>query len=478
MSDTRWDVHRRIKERWIIEGTLELESPAHFGNGDVSMATDMPLACDAATGRPLLTGASIAGALRHYLHTIDPGRANRLFGEVRTTPRKDNDLQSLVVESAVIVYDALAKDSENIELRDGVSIDPKTRTAEAKKKYDIELLPAATQFDLCFELAISGEENELIEDLALILDALEQGRIGLGKRKTRGFGHCKVTHWRVCRYQITQPKHLIAWINEDRSEQKSGKAILELIRQHGINLNLSPYLHQAEFSLSATFRLQGSLLIRSPGLSSNAPDIVHLHSERKDGLQPVLSGTSLAGALRGRALRIANTLAGQNRVRADALIDSMFGPRAAKQLWASRVRVKESVIQNALTDHIQNRVKIDRFTGGASSTALFSEQPVFALPETRLKTQIELVKAGHQQKIDRAEVGLLLLLLKDLWTGDLPLGGETSVGRGRLQGVSAELWLEGKQWKIHNQDGKLLIDGNQDELEKCVQELIGRLQNA
>ena len=37
----------------------------------------------------------------------------------------------------------------------------------------------------------------------------------------------------------------------------------------------------------------------------------------------------------------------------------------------------------------------------------------------------------------RLELGLLLLLLKDLWTGDLPLGGESSVGRGRLRGKEA-----------------------------------------
>ena len=34
---------------------------------------------------------------------------------------------------------------------------------------------------------------------------------------------------------------------------------------------------------------------------------------------------------------------------------------------------------------------------------------------------------------------MLLLLLKDLWTGDLPLGGESSIGRGRLRGLEAKL---------------------------------------
>lgn len=45
----------------------------------------------------------------------------------------------------------------------------------------------------------------------------------------------------------------------------------------------------------------------------------------------------------------------------------------------------------------------------------------------------------HLQNPKNHDIGLLLLLLKDLWTEDLPLGGESSVGRGRLQGRQAEL---------------------------------------
>ena len=42
-------------------------------------------------------------------------------------------------------------------------------------------------------------------------------------------------------------------------------------------------------------------------------------------------------------------------------------------------------------------------------------------------------------KASPAEKGLLMLLLKDLWAQDLPVGGEVSVGRGQLQGVCATI---------------------------------------
>jgi CRISPR/Cas system CSM-associated protein Csm3 (group 7 of RAMP superfamily) len=70
------------------------------------------------------------------------------------------------------------------------------------------------------------------------------------------------------------------------------------------------------------------------------------------------------------------------------------------------------------------------------------------------------------------EVGLLLLLLKDLWTGDLALGGESSVGRGRLKGKKADLAHHSagacQKWQIVANGKKLTIEGDRDALERFV----------
>jgi CRISPR/Cas system CSM-associated protein Csm3 (group 7 of RAMP superfamily) len=197
------------------------------------------------------------------------------------------------------------------------------------------------------------------------------------------------------------------------------------------------------FTLHATFALQGSLLIRAgEGQDDIGPDMVHLHARQPNGKRaPIVSGTSLAGALRARATRIANTLDKAGKAR--ELIYDIFGPDMNDREWmkakkekgvrASRLTVKERVVANGRTDLVQNRVSIDRFTGGARDTALFNEQPVFATNETIVTVDL------HLRNPKEADVGLLLLLLNDLWTEDLPLGGESSVGRGRLQGRRAKL---------------------------------------
>lgn len=68
------------------------------------------------------------------------------------------------------------------------------------------------------------------------------------------------------------------------------------------------------------------------------------------------------------------------------------------------------------------------------------------------------------------DVGLLLLLLKDLWSGDLPLGGAASIGHGRLRGVEATLiWGKECQWHFSTDaDQRLRVAGDQVELERFV----------
>ncbi|KST66165.1 RAMP superfamily CRISPR-associated protein [Mastigocoleus testarum] len=233
-------------------------------------------------------------------------------------------------------------------------------------------------------------------------------------------------------------------------------------------------------TIIGVFSLASPLLIRSGQASSDrAPDVVHLKSKRSgsDDLKPILPGTSLAGVLRHRGERIINTLKqninqnqNQDQNQNTNIINEIFGfsDENTKQAKASRLIVDEAEINNT-TDLVQNRIAINRFTGGALYGALFDEQPIFGNDETRLVIKLEL-----RQPKD-SEIGLLLLLLKDLWTSDLPVGGTSSIGRGRLQGKHATINFDNKTWEI-SQDSKnksLTVDGGEDlakleELEKFV----------
>lgn len=434
------DASRKIMKRVVVEGDLLLQTPAHFGNGDSTDLTDMPLLTDARDGKtPLLTGATLAGALRSYLREREHGFGAEeadgyasvlLFGGIK---EKEDGAQS-----PLIVDDARGE-NYGVELREGVRIDRKSRTAEHGKLYDSQVWQAGTKFPLRFELLIcEGDDGVMLQRaLATALDGLQNGEIAFGMRKRRGLGAVTVMEWRAREYDLLNVKDLRAWI-ETGDANLTTTAQTDIWAALGIKGTEEIKDLRAYFEIDATFWLDGSLLIRSQGGKDDAgPDMAYLRARQASGQEmPILSGTSLAGALRARAEKIVRTVAPG---KVETLVDELFGTDMDKErgenetIKASRLRVSEQVIEKAVTNLVQNRVSIDRFTGGALETALFNQQPAFGDGATTLRMKLVVQNPKH------GEIGLLLLLLKDLWTGDLPLGGESSVGRGRLRGIHATL---------------------------------------
>jgi CRISPR/Cas system CSM-associated protein Csm3 (group 7 of RAMP superfamily) len=243
-----------------------------------------------------------------------------------------------------------------------------------------------------------------------------------------------------------QPADLCAWLETPtlahRSNARSGAQIGQVLQTKAH----TETDQRRQFRLRATFGLAGSsVLIRSGfGEADSGPDMEHLHALNAEGRRvPVISGTSWAGIMRHRALRIAKTLAGGNAENGQAatqLISTLFGdmPEGEQRPRASRVTVNETEV--CYGQHLyQTRVRIDRFTGGAFPTGLFEQAPVYGRPETAIDFAL------HIRDPEEHEIGLMLLVLKDLWTSDLPVGGEASIGRGRLQGIEAELRLPDQQ---------------------------------
>lgn len=519
----RRSTHRSVRERIVANGKLILETPASFGNGDADSFTDMPLLEDEVDRTPLLTGTSIAGALRNYLRERErgfeqesPRAPDRQSGqdEKQFRAAQKRERESLAVrlfgsysgddegcQSPLIVHDARGSTNE-YELRDGVKIDLATRTAADDKKYDYRLLAAGTTFELRFELLVgqppdgdfAAHRRQLLRALVTALDGLTRGEITLGARKRRGFGRCTAEEWEVYSYDLTKPVELLTWLSEGREDATAWTPPVkplswtEFVDSLGNDAQLIAD-QRKQLKLSATFGVDGSVMVRSGfGESDKGADMVHLHSfrERQKQRRPIIAGTSWAGALRSRATQIINTMSAVNEnKKGRELIESIFGPevileqrknQTRRPARASRLVVAESVINEGRSLR-QSRVKLDRFTGGASESALFDEEPLFGLPETEVKLDISLRTPGiaeatpseHEQRQRRAEVGLLLLTLKDLWTGDLAIGGEVGIGRGRLAGCEATLRWNGEEWQLqHTDNGGLTVTGDKDTLEKCV----------
>ena len=456
-------VNDSIVRRLYAQGTWKLDSVAHFGGDETGMA-DMCLLKDA-DGRLFIPGTSIAGAARSFLAqqslpwtkyrdglTKEPPDLKHFFGGAD----EEDTMSALIVADAACVSEQTAT-----SIRDGVRVDTQSGSAAEGAKFDVEVVERGTEFKLRLECIIrEGDDNNELEKLFLsLLHGFQQGDIRLGARTRRGYGRGKVASWEIRDLKMDNPDDVMAWLRDEVCSRPPS--------------NLTPHSLQSDqrqyFCLEADFILRTSLLIRSSPSDPEAPDMVHLHSSGK----PVVPGTSFTGAFRHRASLIASTIGS-----ADA-VSEMFGPvheQGAKDqqkgLWASRVWIEEKLVKN-VESRWQDRVAIDRFTGGSLENALFNEKPVFPKESTshfKLKLTLE--------EPDDAEIGLLFLTLRDFWHGHAALGGETSNGRGTLQGVKAELRLKRREsseteWEFSQVDNGMTLVGCSSDasfLECCVKQ--------
>jgi CRISPR/Cas system CMR subunit Cmr4 (Cas7 group RAMP superfamily) len=430
---------RTMVARWVLTGEVVLGTACHLG-GESDGPTDMVLLRDARTGAPLLPGTSLAGALRSHLADVlggygsqEPAAIVALFGGAGG----DDD----GAQSPLVVFDSVGALPEGgaVEVRDGVAIDARTGTAEDRKKYDFEALPPGTVFPLRFELVVTDrkQEPERLSCLATALAGFEAaGGISLGARRSRGLGTVTARSWRAQRFDLTSAREWIEWLTSDPrapidraepSRSTAREAFVLALARSAPSVKLAVY---PDARVRAVFRVAlkvaGSLLVRSPARTADAPDVVHLSS----GGRSVLPGTSSAGVLRAHAKRIARCVhEGWTDTDAEEKIATIFGPRLegtrdpSFKPWASRLRVSEREVTGKTVR--VTRIRVDRFTQGVMDGALFDEEPA---REGSLELFLELRDPRP------AELGLLILVLKDLISGRLPVGGGGAVGRGVLKG--------------------------------------------
>jgi CRISPR/Cas system CSM-associated protein Csm3 (group 7 of RAMP superfamily) len=408
----------------------------------------MPVLRDARSNKPLLPGTTLTGALRSALADRLAGYLNEEPPEVAAlfgTRRGEDD----GAQSPLIVFDSVGELPANggVEIRDGVAIVAATGIADDHRKYDYEVLPAGTSFPVRVDLLLPAPayrdgappptEKSLLEALAAAVDSFADG--SFGAKRSRGLGKVRAV-WVAKRFDLSSARGWLDWILSDHVQPFDAIPDRSCIRDV-LDAAAPEALRPLEFLgdarnrvvIDLDLRVAHDILIRSSGTEPGDPDVSHLRS----GGTAILPGTSLAGVMRTHALRIAR-LVRADKNDAEVWVDRLFGPRfedppAAIKPHASRVRISESRLEEGHS-HVQVRIAIDRFTQGVIPTALFDEQTDVG---GRAIARLELRNPHH------GELGLLLLVLKDLLGGFVPVGGTSSVGRGFLSGSATVTWHEG-----------------------------------
>jgi CRISPR/Cas system CSM-associated protein Csm3 (group 7 of RAMP superfamily) len=465
---------RRIKHRIFINADLEFSSPLVIGAQDPQDLVDLVVLKDPLTGYPLLPGSSMAGAVRDYLRQRKYGYKSDGSG-LGARPWQDllmgYQQGTLGEESWLITSDSISA-QKIISLRDNLRVHSLTQTGENGAKFDYEILEPGAVFPLRFELLIpENPENEpdrdatLRQAAALALLGLELGEISFGAKKSRGLGRCQVKKWKVWDFDLGTIDGMAGWLSWDPQAPPLPCVEYDQVEK-ALSVNVSAMDARRKCKILTTLTIKDSLMIRSDNMApevtsrtgkqteANAPDSVHLRSQRATGSVPILSGTSIAGSLRHRAEAILNTL---NVPSPELILSKLFGSPDHRRPNASAVKVGETEISGVCEDWVQSRLKIDRFTGGAFPSALFDEMPLFPLQESNLVLSLDI-----EEPEDR-EIELLLHVVKDLMLADLTIGGESGIGRGAFLGKKIEIENKPDHWIIdQNESGCLSFSGTSD----------------
>lgn len=439
-----------------VEGILELQSPLRIGAGDLegSAPVDVQVLKND-DEQPFIPGTSLAGVLRSdmkkLVHT-GSGSVDELFGHISREGTDD-------VQSAVAIDDILLENAE-IAIRDGVSIDPYTGIAKSKAKYDYEVVERGAKGPFTMLITIRRYFVDAVPQWQSLIDELV-GHLchgfRVGSMTAKGFGKAVIKKSTIQTYDFSDFKDICHWLKREAPEHvKKGKG--------------KKIIPANTLTIRADFFLKTSLLIRSSEITDkDIQSRIHAVPLKSKGTY-LIPGTSVKGVLRHQAGRILRTMG-----KPENLLDDLMGFTNDSDTKGkkSRFLTDEIYLQDDTVKAVkQTRNAIDKITGNTMDSRLFTEKVLY--PQKGKETSLTMTYAITDCH-DAWEIGLALFLLKDLWTGQVALGGDKAVGRGYLQGIRADISYRNDQnvestWHII-QPGKV-DNGDAAALEQYAQALV------
>ena len=532
--------------RYELTIPVELTSELHIGGVDEVPERDgkgtVIRFCRNGLKEPTIPGRSIRGAVRaacDIAHqamkdTGDPTTQNgeafskenwiSLWGDDTDYTGKsllDRRLRgddSLPIRQSALTFHAVSfpkyKDSDSGESplprRHGVGIDRTTGAASDGALYEHEFLPRGTAFDI--RITAEGRDNEPMTDdkstgipgpassktvkklLEVIVDVLTSGTVCLGGRTGSGQGTIQVIEPKLRRTgkttdtgALTAPADVLdALIGED----EEGTPIpLEL---GGWSLEEPARIRINWWSPTGIFVAEDDELTKqrkekaqeTDRTANGVTEPLRDPSVPWDEAQLLIPGTSIRGALRSRASRIARTvLAAKNELSTFASHDLheqlAAEPNLVRYMFGSTEYRGAITVHDCLSTDRGKRIEvthnaIDRWTGGVIDGGLFTEAVYLGTHWEPITINIDLrqllnnIKAekgpeddGTTVGADEAGVGsedreqpkpihadyahaayvLLGLVLAELTAGTLPLGSRSTRGLGQV--VVSTIKVEG-----------------------------------
>lgn len=468
-----------IVKKIIFKIPLETKTPLRIASGLDDGITDI-LILKTKAGTPFIPATSLGGVLRSKIHDIYGSDVEEIiFGNI-----DDEDGN----QSAINISD-VALSGGKIIYRDGIKLDPITNVTAKGAKFDFEALDRGAKGELHLEITLrqrnlndtrlnnfkskhANFKTDIFGDIsATIADIFTQG-LSIGSLTTKGFGKIQSTEpVEFYAFDFSNPEKAFDWLHylDGQMPAKSDYISKNAILTSGEN----------DLTLIIEFALKSSLIVRNYDVPDDDGENKLTAIQMKSNDDFVIPGSSIKGVLRSRTFNILMCLTNNNENKAENFLNQFMGFAEEKQKTAkkSNLFVNEIYIpsnQEQIAPLKQTRNRIDRFTGGTIDSALFTEEPIWQTDKQASPIKLEFTI----KNCTKAQAGLTLLLLKDLWLGNLPIGGGKSIGRGVLQGrkcqIIAPKLLNNEPFEIE-ETNKFTTKGDKQTLENLVQALVGEI---
>lgn len=362
---------------------------------------------------------SLAGSLRAHLGD----QAERWFGSA--PPPADRASGERLEPSRVRFLGSQTALPHSPAVRRSTAIDPCRGSAVASTLRSREVAPAGTTVSLFLRL----DQQPNADDLDEFTRTVETWQPIIGRGRSTGHGRATVTRIAWRRLNLRTAAGIRLWLTAGRDGLFPAGDGWEEIRT-------PPAPHDPEPELDLRFTIVGALHVGSGATTSH--DGRTRNTVERVGDAPLLPGTTWKGLLRSRCGYILRSC---GHTVCLAPTDPSFGVCMLCDLFGwtgtggqaglptgriGRLTTHDSVIDGTVTH--RNHVGIDRFTGGARRSLLFSEEVV---AEGSVSLRVDLTDPAD--RLSPAERGLLLHAVRDLHDGLIGVGRATTRGYGSLR---------------------------------------------
>ncbi len=427
-----------------ITGTLTLTSPLHIGgNADYLLERDDKRAEsgteDAAVAHtamafdhtPCIPGSSLKGVLRAWAKRsgVTDDCIQRLFGDVTPTQRMIGGVQFLTstfdkFSSVAATNDVTTTFAANTFTHTRHARDRKTKAVENQKLFTKTMVADGAQFQVRLKISGKNIEESHVQTLLWLLSNFngQSGGITLGAATASGNGAAK---WSDC--TVKKPKATFSWTDVLAEAGKPERQTVEMPHEPPPEI-CAEGTKAAEITLNLEIPIDGPFLSFGGNTPKTTTQPEQFTPRRTRSGTVMLDASSLRGALRSQAERICRTVG--IGVEGNEMLAHLFGTQTRK----SALTFSHFYPNAPEIAHHQEFVAIDRFTGGAAAGAKFHGKSI--LNPTLVGTlTINRTRLGEHEN---AALGLLLLTLRDLDEGDIPLGyGAAAKGYGQVKAGSA-----------------------------------------